>query len=139
MSIYDEIRIGDRRTLTKTVTETMVREYAELSGDFNPVHMDESYCRSHGLDARIVHGMLVLSFLSALIGVQLPGEGAVWMSQSIEFIMPVKIDDTIDIIGEVSGKSDGNALGLKIIALKIKIKNQLGQLVAKGSVKVSLK
>ena len=136
---YEEISIGDRGVLKKTVTEEMVREFAEFSGDFNPVHMEEDFCRSHGLGSRVAHGMLVLSFLSALIGMRLPGEGALWMSQSIEFLTPVKIGDTVEINGEVTGKSDAGALGLKIVTLKIRIKNQLGRLVVKGFVKVAIK
>lgn len=136
---YVNISIGDSYTLKKTITETMVRQFAEFSGDYNPVHMDENYCRNHGLQTRIVHGMLILSFLSTLIGMYLPGEGTVWMSQSIDFIAPAKIDDTVEIIGEVSGISDANALGLRIITLKIKIRNQLNALIAKGFVKVTKK
>jgi 3-hydroxybutyryl-CoA dehydratase len=136
---YEEISIGDSYTLKKTITEAMVREFADFSGDYNPVHMDENYCRSHGLQSRIVHGMLILSFLSTLIGMYLPGEGTVWMSQSIDFITPAKIDDTVEIIGEVSSKSEANALRLKIIVLKIRIRNQLNHLIAKGFVKVTVK
>ncbi|SHH59369.1 MaoC like domain-containing protein [Sporobacter termitidis DSM 10068] len=136
---YEDIGIGDRYTLKKTITEAMVREFADFTGDYNPVHMDEDYCRSHGMPSRIVHGMLVLSFVSTLVGMYLPGEGTVWMSQSFDFISPAKIDDTIEITGEVSAKSDANALGLKIIELKIRIKNQLGHMIAKGSVKVTMK
>jgi acyl dehydratase len=136
---FGEIRIGDSGTLKKTITQELVSEFAALSGDYNPVHMDEGYCLSHGLPSRIAHGMLVLSFLSALIGMVLPGEGAVWLSQSIDFLSPVKIGDTIEITGEVSGKSETNALGLEIITLKVKIRNQLKHMVAKGFVKVTLK
>lgn len=136
---YEDISIGDRVALKKTVTAEMVREFAEFSGDFNPVHMEEDFCRSHGLGSRVAHGMLVLSFLSALIGMHLPGEGALWMSHNIEFLTPVKIDDTVEITGEVTGKSDAGALGLKILTLKVRIKNQLGRLVAKGFVKVAMK
>ncbi len=136
---YEEINIGDSRSLKKTITDPMVRAFAVFTGDYNPVHMDESYCLSHGLQSRIAHGMLVLSFLSTLIGMYLPGEGAVWMSQSIEFIAPVRINDTVEITGEVSGKSEANALGLGVITLKIKIKNQLNHLIAKGFVKVTVK
>lgn len=137
--VYEEINIGDRCSLQKTITEKMVQEFADFTGDYNPVHMDDDYCKLHGLETRIVHGMLILSFLSTLIGVYLPGEGAVWMTQSIDFIAPVKIDDTIDITGEVVNKTQANALGLNIIELKISIKNQLGQLLTKGIVKVSMK
>jgi 3-hydroxybutyryl-CoA dehydratase len=80
---FEEISIGDSYSLKKTITDQMVREFADFSGDYNPIHMDEDFCRGHGLETRIVHGMLILSFLSALIGMHLPGEGTVWMSQDI--------------------------------------------------------
>jgi len=136
---YEEICVGNYYSLKKTITEQMVQKFADFSGDYNPVHMDDHYCREHGLEARIVHGMLVLSFLSALIGMYLPGEGTVWMSQNIDFISPARIDDTLDITGEVIDKTDSNALGLKIIKLKISIKNQFGSMIVKGNVKVTLK
>ncbi len=101
--------------------------------------MDEIYCTEHGLGFRIVHGMLVLSFLSTFIGMHLPGEGAVWLSQTIDFISPVRIGDTVRIMGSVIDKVDANALGLKILVLKIDITNQTGRKVARGTVKVSIK
>lgn len=136
---YEDIGIGDRYTLKKTITEAMVKDFADFSGDYNPVHMDDNYCRSHGMPSRIVHGMLLMSFVSTLIGMYLPGEGTVWMSQTVDFVSPARIDDTVEITGEVSGKSDTNALGLKIIELKIRIRNQLNHLIAKGSIKVTMK
>lgn len=136
---YEDINIGDCYTLNKTISEEMVREFADFTGDYNPVHMDDEYCRSHGLQSRIVHGMLVLSFLSTLIGMHLPGEGTVWISQKIDFITPVRIGDTVEIKGEVVSKSNTNILGLKMIELKIRITNQLKHPIAKGSLKVTLK
>lgn len=137
--LYEEINLGDSYLLKKTVTAEMVQQFADFSGDYNPVHMDDAYCRRHGLETRIVHGMLTLSFLSTLIGMYLPGEGAVWLSQNIDFISPAKINDTIEISGQVINKTQANALGLQIIELKIRIKNQLGHLISKGTVKVSVK
>lgn len=136
---YEQIQIGDSHLLEKKITDEMVRNFADFTGDCNPVHMDEEYCTGHGMDSRIVHGMLVLSFLSTLIGMYLPGEGSVWMSQAIDFISPVKIGDTVRISGRVTDKNSSNALGLNIIMLKIEISNQSGNLVARGHVKVSLK
>ncbi len=108
---YEQIAVGDRRSLTKTITEDMVGAFADLTGDYNPVHTDEDYCRSRGLEARLVHGMLVLSFLSTLIGMYLPGGGAVWLSQSVDFVSPVAVNDTVEITCEVVNKSSANALG----------------------------
>lgn len=133
------IKPGDTRTLEKTITEEMVQAFADFSGDYNPVHMDESYCREHGLGSRIVHGMLLLSFLSTLIGMYLPGNGSVWLSQNIDFIFPVKIGDTIKISGRIIKKDNSNALSMEIIEMKIDVHNQQGNRVARGTVKVSVK
>lgn len=136
---YDKIEIGDSCSLEKSISAEIVQKFADFTGDYNPVHMDDSYCSKHGLGSRIVHGMLVLSFLSTLIGMYLPGEGAVWLSQTIDFISPLKIDDTIKITGRVVDKYNTNALGLKIIVMKIEINNQLGIKAVRGTVKVSVK
>lgn len=138
-SKYEEINAGDSYLLEKNITDEMVQNFADFTGDYNPVHMDEKYCATHGLNSRIAHGMLVLSFLSTFIGMYLPGEGSVWMSQAIDFVSPVKIGDTVKITGRVIDKNSTNALGLNIITLKIEISNQYGNLVARGHVKVSLK
>ncbi len=138
-SEYDKIKIGDSYLLEKSISEEMVQAFADLSGDYNPVHTDEKYCMEHGLGSRIAHGILVLSFLSTFIGMHLPGEGSVWLSQSIDFISPVRINDTVKIMGRVTDKSNTNALGLNIIVMKIEITNQYGNKVARGHVRVSIK
>ncbi len=136
---FNQFNLGDEGSLEKTITKEMVQSFADLSGDYNPVHMDEDYCVQHGLEKRVVHGMLILSFLSTLIGVHLPGAGALWMSQAIDFIAPVHIGDTIRVHGTVVDKLNQNALGLEILVIKIDIKNQDGKKVARGTVRVSLK
>ncbi|MCR4436844.1 MAG: MaoC family dehydratase [Clostridiales bacterium] len=136
---YNSIKPGDSYILYKQITEDMVRSFADFTGDYNPVHIDDSYCKEHGLDSRIVHGMLTISFLSTFIGMHLPGNGAVWLSQRIDFIAPVKIGDTIKIHGTVIKKDSGNVLGLNIVTIKFRIFNQLDKMVVRGTVKVSVK
>lgn len=136
---FNKIQIGDCYSLEKYISKEMVQSFSDYTGDYNPVHMDEHYCRLHGIGSRIAHGMLILSFLSTLIGMYLPGEGSVWMSQSIDFISPVLIGETIRITGKVTEKSDTNALKLNIITMKIDINTLSGKKVARGTVKVSIK
>lgn len=136
---YDTITVGDSHTLEVQISEKMIEDFAELSGDYNPVHMDDAYCQEHGMESRIAHGMLVLSFLSTLIGMYLPGEGSVWMSQSIDFISPARVGDTLEITGSVVAKDNSNALRLNIVTMKVAIINQARRMVARGTVKVSLK
>lgn len=136
---YEDIAIGESFTLERQITDELVGKFADLSGDFNPVHMDDEFCLKHGLNSRLAHGALVLSFLSALIGMHLPGEGSVWLSQKIDFIAPVMIGDRIAITATVTGKDHENALSLKIIQMKIVVKKQNGATAARGTVRVSLK
>ena len=140
MSIpFKDIEPGDSVTIQKEISAGMIDAYAAFTGDFNPVHMDEDYCIRHGLKARIAHGMLVMSFVSTLIGMHLPGEGAVWLSQSIDFISPVYAGDTLKITGVVTDKVQGAALSLNMINMKILIRNQSDRMVARGTARVSVK
>lgn len=138
-SRYDTIQPGDSYTLQKEITEQMVQVFADLSGDYNPVHMDSEYCKENGLGSRIAHGILTLSSLSALIGMYLPGPGTVWLSQCIDFISPVRIGDTVKITGKVTKKDNRNALALNIIEMKITAVNQHGTKIARGNIKVSVR
>ena len=134
-----KIEEGDSYVLEKTITEDMVNSFAKLSGDYNPVHMDEKYCRGHGINGRIVHGMLLLSFLSTFLGMHFPGEGTLWLSNHIDFISPAKIGDSIRIKGTVTDRNTSNVLGLDILEIKISISNQLNKVLARGKVKVCIK
>lgn len=136
---FEKINCGDSFTIEKEISADMIDTFAVFSGDYNPVHMDNTYCLAHGLKSRIAHGMLILSFLSTLIGMHLPGEGAVWLSQSIDFLTPVYVGDTIAITGTVIEKSSSSALSLNLVKMKITVRNQSGQIVARGTAKVSVK
>lgn len=130
---------GDSYTFQREITPEMVETFAELSGDYNPIHMDNTYCIQHGLESRIVHGMLVLSLVSAMIGMHLPGEGTVWLSQSFDFISPARIGDVLIITGRVTEKDSSNLLGLDILTIKIVIRSQEKAIIVRGSIKVLIK
>lgn len=117
----------------------MLDSFAALSGDYNPVHMDEDFCREHGLETRVVHGMLVLSLVSALIGMHLPGKGAVWLSQSFDFIRPARIGDMLTVSGTISGIDSDNMLGRDIYTVKVTVKNQNGDRIIRGSCRITVK
>ncbi len=136
---FEGINPGDSVTIKKDITTDMIDAYAEFTGDFNPVHMDEAYCIRHGLKSRIAHGMLVQSFVSTLIGMHLPGEGSVWLSQNMDFISPAYAGDSLTITGTVTEKTQGAALSLNMVKMKILIKNQSDRIVARGYVKISMK
>lgn len=89
------INIGDQASLTKTFTDEDVRSFAEISGDNNPIHLDDEYATSTRFGKRLVHGILTSGMISAVLGTQLPGPGSVYISQTLKFRAPVFIGDTI--------------------------------------------
>lgn len=94
-----DLKVGDTKTITRAFTEEDVHQYAELSTDKNPVHLDAEYAANTQFKERIVHGMLVGSLFSALLGQHLPGEGSIYMSQNIQFKSPVFLD--MEVIASV--------------------------------------
>jgi 3-hydroxybutyryl-CoA dehydratase len=136
---FVSINTGDSYSFQQEITEKMVESFAELSGDYNPVHMDNNYCLEHGIGSRIAHGMLVLSLVSTLIGMHLPGKGTVWLSQSFDFISPARIGDVLTITGNVWEKNSNNSLELGVITMKIGVMNQKEVLIVRGTVKVLIK
>ena len=98
----NEIKTGDVAEFTKTVTETDVYNFAGVTGDFNPAHIDEEYAKGTFFKKRIAHGMLSVGFISKVLGTQLPGPGAVYMKQELKFLAPVYFNDTITARCEVT-------------------------------------
>ena len=93
--LFSELRVGQAEEFTKTVTETDIVMYAGITGDFNPLHVNEEYARQSRFSGRIAHGMLTAGLVSAVLGMKLPGEGSIYVSQSLRFTKPVRIGDTI--------------------------------------------
>lgn len=91
----EDLEIGMMRHVEKQVTDHDIMAFAEVSTDYNPVHMDESYAQDTIFGGRIAHGMLTASLISAVIGEQLPGHGAVYLGQNLKFMAPVRPGDTV--------------------------------------------
>jgi 3-hydroxybutyryl-CoA dehydratase len=91
----EEIEIGMEVSYSQTITDADVKAFSGISGDKNPVHMDDEYAESSRYKKRIAHGMLSASFFSALFGTKIPGEGCVYVAQSLRFKRPVYLDDTV--------------------------------------------
>ena len=98
-----DLAVGMTSSYAKTLTEDDVTAFAEVSGDNNPVHLDEVYASQTMFKGRIAHGMLTGSLISTVIGTRLPGNGSIYMSQSLRFLAPVKIGDTVEASVEVTG------------------------------------
>jgi len=107
---YDDIFIGQQENFTIIINESMVEKFSDLSGDLNPLHMDNKFAESSSFNKRIVHGMLLASFFSQLIGMKLPGKNALYFSQTLNFRSPCYIDDQIEVVGEVIEKSDSTQI-----------------------------
>ena len=95
MATIDELEPGQSATYERTVTEDDIVRFAELSGDDNPVHLDEDFAAKTLFKGRIAHGMLSAAFISTVVGTRLPGYGSIYVSQSLRFRAPVRIGDTV--------------------------------------------
>lgn len=91
----EELSVGQTAEASHVVTEADIQAFAEVSGDRNPVHLDEAYAETTRFKGRIAHGILTAAYISALIGSDLPGPGSIYVSQSLSFKRPVRIDDEV--------------------------------------------
>lgn len=92
---FEDLSEGQSAEMTRIASAAVVEAFAELSGDVNPVHLDEAYARTTSFGGRIAHGMLAAAYISAVIGTKLPGPGAVFLTQSLRFRRPVRIGDSV--------------------------------------------
>ena len=122
------LKIGDSAFMTKTFSDEDVRSFAEISGDKNPVHLDDEFASSTQFKRRLVHGMLTASLISAVMGTELPGPGSIYLSQSINFRAPVYIGDTITATVTVIKIRESK----KIVTLETVCKNQSDMVVLEG-------
>jgi 3-hydroxybutyryl-CoA dehydratase len=131
---FDSINVGINHEFKITVTEKLVSDFSIISGDFNPLHMDENYATKTKFKKRICHGMLLASFLSRLVGMYLPGKNALYFSQTLNFISPCFINDIVTVKGEIIDKN----FATKIITVKTSITNQKNKLILNGESKVMI-
>ena len=97
----EEIKIGMVAKFSQTITDADIKAFSGISGDKNPVHIDEEYARNSVFKRRIAHGLMTASYFSALFGTKIPGEGCVYVSQLLKFKRPIYIDDTVEASVEV--------------------------------------
>ena len=131
---FDSINVGINHEFKITVTEKLVSDFSVISGDFNPLHMDENYATKTKFKKRVCHGMLLASFLSRLVGMYLPGKNALYFSQVLNFVSPCFINDVIRVKGEIIDKN----YATKIITVKTSIVNQKNKLILDGEAKVMI-
>jgi len=123
-----ELKIGDEASLSRTVTEADIILFSGVSGDINPMHLDEEYAKQTIFKGRIAHGMIACSYLTAVLANKLPGPGSIYAGQEFKFLAPVRIGDTVTAKVEV----------VEIIEAKNRVKlrtyciNQNGTLLVDG-------
>ena len=122
------LKIGDSASLTKTFNDEDVRNFSEIAGDTNPIHLDDDYAAQTKFKKRLVHGMLTAGLISGVLGTKLPGEGSIYLSQSINFRAPVFIGDRITATVTIIKIREGKP----IITLETICENQDGVVVIEG-------
>ena len=128
----DNLHVGQKAEFTETITESMIQEFAKLSGDYNPHHIDEEYAKKTKYEKRICHGMLLASLFSKLTAMYLPGQGSLYISQTLNFVSPAFIDDVVTVSGEITKISSSTG----IIRVKTEIINMNNNLLVSGEAKV---
>ena len=124
--------IGETATITRQFTQADIDAFAQLSGDTNPVHLDEAYARTTYFGGRIAHGMLVVSLISSLLGNTLPGPGCIYLGQDLKFLAPVRPGDTVTARVEVTAWDEEKGR----IRLLTEVRNQDGVVVITGEARL---
>ena len=126
--LYDEINVGDSASVAKTISESDIYNFAGITGDFNPIHINQKYAEGSRFGKRIAHGMLCAGLFSTIFAMKLPGEGAIYISQDLQFTAPVFIGDTIEATAAVVEKLEKGKIKFDCVAV-----NQDGTAVIKGA------
>ncbi|GAA0582281.1 MaoC family dehydratase [Caenispirillum bisanense] len=106
LNYYEDIEVGHKASFGKTITEADILMFAGVSGDTNPVHLNQEYAETTMFKGRIAHGMLSAALISTVFGTKLPGPGCIYVGQSLKFKAPVRIGDTVTATVECTGKLD---------------------------------
>ncbi|MBU2700400.1 3-hydroxybutyryl-CoA dehydratase [Sporomusaceae bacterium BoRhaA] len=125
---FADIQIGDTASLSKTIAEHDVYTFAGITGDFNPVHINEQFAKDTMFQGRIAHGMLTAGFISAVLGTTLPGINTIYLGQELSFKAPVRMGDTITATVEVIEKNEAKHR----LVLKTIVTTQTGVVVVDG-------
>jgi 3-hydroxybutyryl-CoA dehydratase len=122
------LTVGQRATFSKTITEADIKAFAQLSGDRNPLHLDDAFARRSRFGRPVAHGVLVAGVISAVLGNVLPGPGAIYLSQTLKFLRPVFPGDTVTATVEVTAYREDKG----IVTLQTTCTNQSGHPVVDG-------
>lgn len=129
-----DLKIGDSFSTSRTVTDELVRKFAEVSGDYNPIHLDEEFAKTTRFGRRIAHGMLSGAFISAVLGYEFKERKIVYLSQTMKFTAPVYLEDTVTATATVTGIREAKG----IVILETICTNQDGGVLVKGEAVVMI-
>ena len=129
-----ELKIGDTFSTTKQITDSVVHAFAELSGDYNPIHLDEEFARNTRFGRRIAHGMISGALISAVLGYELKDRKIVYLSQTMKFVAPVFIDDTVTATATVTNIREDKP----IVTIETVCTKQSGEMVVKGEAAIMI-
>ncbi len=131
---YEELNVGQEESFSRIVTAGMMESFLHLSGDDNPLHVDEAFAKNKGFSGRVVYGMLTASLYSCLAGVYLPGKHCFLQSVHADFLNPVFIGDTLTVSGKVAEKNDS----VWQIVIRAVIRNQNGKKVSRAKIEAGV-
>lgn len=129
-----EIKVGDKFSTERLVTDELIRKFADVSGDYNPIHLDEEVARTTRFGRRIAHGMLSGAFISAVLGYEFSERKIVYLSQTLKFTAPVFIGDTVTATATVTNIREDKP----IVTLETICTNQNGDTLVKGEAAVMI-
>ena len=129
-----DLQVGMTESFKKKITYEMVDSFYELTGDENPLHLDEGFAKARGFKDRVVYGLLTSSFISTLGGCYLPGKYCLIQGVETKYLRPVFLGDEITVIGEVADIRTE----LNYVEIKVTMKNQNDEKVLRGILKVGL-
>lgn len=129
---WDDYKVGDSAKFTKKITEEDVMKFAEVSGDYNPIHVNPEFAKTQMFGKQVAHGIISAGLISAVMGVKLFGPGILYGEQSVRFVKPVYFDDTLTAVATVKEKFTKKEGKLKFIKCDTKVYNQNDELVTDG-------
>ncbi len=132
--LFENIDVGLKESFTTFLTKEMMSDFAVISGDHNPLHIDEAFAKDNGFKSNVVYGMLTSSLYSRLVGMNLPGKYALLQGIDVSFRKPVYVGDCLKVTGEVAYKNDA----YKHLEIKAMIENQEEVVVSKAKIKVGV-
>jgi 3-oxoacyl-[acyl-carrier protein] reductase len=133
--VFRDIQVGATFECERTFTEDDLLRFAEVSGDFSPLHMDQSYAAATPFAGRVVHGMLLASLFSQLVGMRVPGRHALYLGQDLSFRLPVRMGEKVRAVAKVVSKIEAT----RTIVLATEIRNAEGKIAVSGSAKVKVR